>query len=315
MHLSQAPKTYHFGRYQAQKADDWHEIICQSYSRTELRAASLNRFSARLMATFSDWLGFNALVAPGLHYHRPKAQIEADGQDGYVLFMLQEGRAEFEQQDKRLLVQPGDMLLYRHGESFDINFPQPYRAVSLKVSAQVMLAHGPGLTNFSPQVLENNSLSQRLATTMMAQIAQEMAEREAPACPKLLGAVLDVAANSIPLNQDEGPSRQGHGHHLQKLRGYLHRNLDDDGLDLEKMAKICGISTRSLNRSFATNGTTPMRWVWEERLTLARDALLSQRARNITEVSYAHGFKDPSHFSAAFKRRFGVSPAHLLRGH
>jgi len=55
-----------------------------------------------------------------------------------------------------------------------------------------------------------------------------------------------------------------------------------------------------------------MRWVLEQRLELAYDALAYQRIRTVTEISFAFGFKDSSHFGRVFSRRYGVPPACVL---
>jgi AraC-like DNA-binding protein len=61
------------------------------------------------------------------------------------------------------------------------------------------------------------------------------------------------------------------------------------------------VSTRSLARVFAERGTTIMRGVFDERIGQAMKLPASTQAahRSITEIAFACGFSDSSHFGAS----------------
>jgi AraC-like DNA-binding protein len=56
--------------------------------------------------------------------------------------------------------------------------------------------------------------------------------------------------------------------------------------------------------------------VLEARLQACRKALSDPRcvSFSVSEIAYAWGFNDLSHFSKAFRKRFGVSPAQYRSG-
>ena len=66
-----------------------------------------------------------------------------------------------------------------------------------------------------------------------------------------------------------------------------------------------------LNRLFAREGSTPIRWLWQQRLAGAYQALAERRFGGVTDVAPSFGFSDVSHFSRAFKEAFGTAPASM----
>jgi AraC-like DNA-binding protein len=80
------------------------------------------------------------------------------------------------------------------------------------------------------------------------------------------------------------------------------------------VALACNVSPRTLMRLFAAEGTTPIRWLWHQRLAAACRALAGGRGARVTEVALSCGFSDLSHFSRAFKAEFGRSPREIAAG-
>ncbi|WLA44166.1 AraC family transcriptional regulator [Bradyrhizobium elkanii] len=55
-----------------------------------------------------------------------------------------------------------------------------------------------------------------------------------------------------------------------------------------------------------------MRWLWQQRLAGAYQALAERRFSHVTDVALSFGFSDVSHFSRAFKAAFGRSPHQVM---
>ena len=79
-------------------------------------------------------------------------------------------------------------------------------------------------------------------------------------------------------------------------------------LSLEEYARLCHRSLSSFKREFQAGfQTSPGKWLLGKRLDYAA-ALFRTSQRNVTEIAFDSGFEDVSHFSRAFKNRFGVPP-------
>ena len=86
---------------------------------------------------------------------------------------------------------------------------------------------------------------------------------------------------------------------------YVQVNLDREDLTPSRMAEVAGMSLCSLNREFAALGTTPMRWVWTQRLSASHQALSERRVKSVTEAAMQCGFNELAHFSRSFRTPTG----------
>jgi AraC-like DNA-binding protein len=104
-----------------------------------------------------------------------------------------------------------------------------------------------------------------------------------------------------------------YGRILERAKEYMRANLSDSELGIERVADALGVSSRTLNRVFAAEGTTAIRWLWQKRLEASHIVLSEGRAHHVGEVAVACGFSDFSHFSRSFKRTFGAAPHTFVR--
>ena len=76
-------------------------------------------------------------------------------------------------------------------------------------------------------------------------------------------------------------------------------------------AKLSVRSLSAFKRDFIRlYNTSPGKWLTEKRLIYARH-LLSHMGKTVTETAFECGFESASHFSRAFRLRFGVSPVSI----
>lgn len=92
----------------------------------------------------------------------------------------------------------------------------------------------------------------------------------------------------------------------------LERVMNDNycfNLKLEQYAILSNRSLSAFKRDFQKQfNSTPGKWLHEKRLQHAR-FLLGNRDKAVSEAAFESGFENLSHFSRAFKERFGISPA------
>ncbi|PSK93215.1 helix-turn-helix domain-containing protein [Taibaiella chishuiensis] len=83
---------------------------------------------------------------------------------------------------------------------------------------------------------------------------------------------------------------------------------------LEKFARLTGRSLAGFKRDFQRIfGTAPRQWLQEKRLTEAR-YLIEKKNKKPAAIYLDLGFESLSHFSHAFKKRFGKTPTEWAPG-
>lgn len=82
---------------------------------------------------------------------------------------------------------------------------------------------------------------------------------------------------------------------------------------LNELARASAINTKKLKYGFKdVYGMTAFAYLRQERLNSARK-LLEKGDKNVTEIAFEVGYNSLSHFSAAFKKEFGVLPHNFHR--
>lgn len=77
---------------------------------------------------------------------------------------------------------------------------------------------------------------------------------------------------------------------------------------IEELAQRVGMSETVLKANFKRFfGTTIYGYLFEFRMGIAKN-LLSKNLHSIAEIAYQSGYENPSHFTTAFKRKYGFSP-------
>jgi signal transduction histidine kinase/ligand-binding sensor domain-containing protein/DNA-binding response OmpR family regulator len=94
---------------------------------------------------------------------------------------------------------------------------------------------------------------------------------------------------------------------MKKVIEKIEENMADTDLDIEKFASEVGISRMQLYRKLnSLTDMTVKEFIRDIRLKRAAQLLL-QKKQNISEIAYAVGFRDLSHFRKCFRRKFGMS--------
>ncbi len=106
------------------------------------------------------------------------------------------------------------------------------------------------------------------------------------------------------------------GFHRRRIREYALARLQDPELDVQTIAQAVRLSVRHVHQLFAAEGQSLMRWIAGQRLERGRAQLEAAAGSglHVSDVAYACGFRDPNHFSRAFRRAYGMSPSELALG-
>lgn len=100
---------------------------------------------------------------------------------------------------------------------------------------------------------------------------------------------------------------------LREVQAHVETHLDQR-ITLDQLALRAGLSVDHFVRAFArATGSTPHRWILEQRLEAAR-AHLRDGTERVQAIARHCGFGTVAHFSSAFRRRYGVTPSLYRRG-
>lgn len=99
---------------------------------------------------------------------------------------------------------------------------------------------------------------------------------------------------------------------MERVMKVVNDHLDNSELNVEMLAEQVGLSRVQLHRRLKElTGIPASEFIRNIRLKQAA-ILLKDKKMNISQVAYAVGFTNHTHFSTAFKKFYGVSPTDYI---
>lgn len=229
----------------------------------------------------------------------------------WLVTLQREGTAYVSQDGRSSRVKAGEMFLIDPTRQFEIESDHIYtQSMYLEPDAlRRVLPEADALTATAVPCDDGAAGVFRGFVDQIFQAADTLdesaADHLADALPLLVGAAL---ASRRGGGGDLAPSRL-RALHRHRILGYVRDNLRNSTLSADEIADAVNLSTRYMYDLFADD-VPLMKRVWSERLERCKVDLASVqlRARQISEIAFYWGFNDLTHFSRAFKQRYGMSP-------
>ncbi|WP_285552489.1 helix-turn-helix domain-containing protein [Actinoplanes regularis] len=234
----------------------------------------------------------------------------------YVTTVLR-GRCVVRQDDTEVAVRPGDVATFDSSRPYALHMDEPFEMVSVRTRHQVVgltedtsrlvsgsLWHGTtGVGALAHRTLEsvgrlladlNASISEPIEATLNGVVSALFAER-----------LSGVTANPVATRQLL----------LLRIRRYAEHRLHNPALTPRHLADHCHVSLRYLQMLFAEQGTSPARWIREERLARLHTDLTDPRLDHLSVAALGErwGLADASQVSRLFRLHYGLSPTELRR--
>ncbi|KPY86915.1 helix-turn-helix domain-containing protein [Pseudomonas syringae pv. tagetis] len=290
--------------------DVWQEVVSSTYGLVASQPLSEAPFAGTLNVRDRSGITFTRIQSSPLHYRR----LQQDRESDHFLVTLSLCRDALVAQNGRESRQgAGDIVLYDSAQPYACRYPEGDDQIVLAVPRKLLLQHIPNAERQVCRTLPGRSALGRVAGTLMSETwsTEDLSD---PLSKRLNASLLDVLATAFDSVLGDTDIRRD-SHQLQQLRRikqFLLNNLSDTGLTADSIALATHVSPRTLNRLFAQQGTTAIRWLWQQRLSACHDALLKRHVRRVSDAALNFGFTNLSHFSRAFKNAYGISPQQLL---
>jgi AraC-like DNA-binding protein len=296
--------------------DHWHQVTCRNFSLSECGRTTSPAFRARIASrAFGPLVLSDAFQTESVRMTRGPTEIRKDQRDHFMLYLVMEGRIDVTQDDRQTSASAGDLFLYDQTSPFSLDFHHPH-AILVNVPRALLVSRVPKVRRLTARRISGASKMGALAGSIVRQMSDFDDATRGNVADRLAASAVDILATTLEseLAGDENLQKERH-RLLPKVESYILAHLHEDGLDLESIARAQNIAPRTLNRIFAAEGTTPIRWLWQQRLAASYRALSEGRVDNVTDAALSSGFTDMSHFSRAFKREFGRLPHLVQRSH
>ncbi|MDH2329098.1 AraC family transcriptional regulator [Cereibacter sp. SYSU M97828] len=293
--------------------EKWHNVTCRQFSLTDCKTRVGAGFKARVTVRPFGALALNGIwssthTGDALRVSRRPKDIRADQRDFFMVWLMLDGTAELHQEGRHARLQSGDIVLQDQARPFDLEFGQIAHAAMVMVPRPLLTSRLPDAALAAARRIAAGSALAPVAGSLVRQLFALDEAVDDRTTKRLGAAALDIIA--VALEREIGTSvRDQQEGRLEDAKAYMRAQMHDCDLDLESVVRATSLARRTLFRLFAQDATTPMQWLWEQRLLESYRLLGQGRPPRVTDVALACGFKDVSHFSKAFRARFGHTPS------
>lgn len=297
--------------------EHWHQVTCRSYSVTECRPVIDRHFRARIAIRELGALAISDIwtTTPPDHLirvTRGPAEIRKDSRDYFMLWLMMDGQIGLAQSGRSEFMQAGDLFVYDQSRPFVLNFGSRYRALMVTIPRPLLTSRLPSAHRHAGRRIAAGSSLGGLAGSLVQQLYRLNDATRDDVAHRLGASALDILVTTLDAEAASSGST-AHQRWLDQAKRYMLAKLDDPDLNLERIAKSQDMAPRTLYRLFAAEGTTPIRWLWQQRLAASFKALTEGKVSRVTDAALSYGFSDVSHFSRTFRATFGQSPRVFVR--
>jgi AraC-like DNA-binding protein len=297
----------------AQRHRAWQEALCALYVRVDTRCDAVDDYQGFVKeSSFGAVTITDCLIAPQC-IQRKQSHLVRLEKDCFYVALTQKGHQVVEQRDQRLAYGPGTATIFSASEPYTLRNYEPHRAFYLEIPCAAlaqrwqpsdpMVTASIGTTYGMGRIVANLCASMVLeADTLSDRTRARLGER----LIDILALALECPAGDVPDGEASLQSER-----LRQIRQYIEAHVGDPMLNPERVAAANQMSVRALHYLFKGTGQSVSDFIWERRLERCLEALQmpDQRGRTVTEIALAAGFNSMSHFSSAFRRRYGMTPS------
>lgn len=243
----------------------------------------------------------------------------------HSIIFIRSGRLIIENRDEKDIIESGNYVFVRRDCSVNVTKvplnSEPYRGINLRLPRKELkeyynrisgsckrvhhVSHVDHTVNILPKTAGLKSLFDSIIPFIDCHETPSDEWLQLKACEAIM-CLLNTSNRFYPTLFDFNETWK------IDLLDFMEENYTED-LTLEELASYTGRSVATFKRDFAKiSPIPPQRWIMEHRLDKAR-TLLMEKGVSTQELAYIVGFKNRSHFSQAFKKRFGYAPNNYLK--
>lgn len=292
--------------------DFWREIILRLFADVEIGAVGNPDFFGKVKSQKCDLLRISDVSAAAQAVNRRHLQPRSHDEDKYFAVLMLQGTESLEQDGNRTIIGPGDFAVYDATRPHQLSFTEDWRQIIVSVPRASLDQRVMNMERRIATRVSTDTPTGRVMRMFLQSIAGQIGQFTAAEMSSLSEAATNIITLAMgdlhPLDAEHSKCKTLT---LMRVKMFVNDHLRDPTLGVGQVTCALGLSSRYVNRLFEAEGMSLMRYVLRRRLERCAMDLVSpsQAARRISDIAFAWGFNDLSHFGRAFRETHGCSPS------
>lgn len=295
----------------AERVEFWEDLVSRHITPVCIEPSAPQGLHGWVQAKLIGGLGVAEVSGRGMRASHGRRHIARARDHVYSACVNLAGEARISSRGQDLILRPGDVFFTDSRYEFELGLERPWRHLVITLPTSWIDARVARPDRISGLVLNDHPLARLWAGHLVSGFA--MSGDLSPDAANLFGRYsVDLLAQVVEGADRSCPTLPNSGHAAIHVRACyaIELRFADPTLTPAKLAKDLNVSTRTLARSFAFCNETVMQRVFDERVRRAASLLKSPKAasRTATDIAFACGFNDSSHFGRVFAARMNMTP-------
>ncbi len=289
----------------------WSDLVCDVFVKLDCNSTVRDRFKATMLYDTLGWLRVVEAESDAIEAQRSRRQIAKGCEDDLLVSIQIKGKTQLIQDGHEAVLNAGDFALYDSSRPYVLRMSDDTRLICLQFPRSEIVGRLGPVSPFVARTVGGEHGVSSLFLELARMLPKRVSELDKAAAEGVAEHVVDLLALSLGSKRgDAFQLANGHAAMRSRLKQAIRRHIRDPDFCPTLAARSAGISVRHANRLLAEENTSLGRFIIGERLAGCREMLSDAYYDNLSigEIAYSYGFNDLSHFSRAFRARYGRSP-------
>lgn len=285
----------------------WIDAVCGTLQHLDCVPLSDEPFFGEVSEDCIGSLGVGTVTSVAQSAVRSRRQVERAPVEFCFITIQQQGRGYVSQDGRETELRPGDFFLIDSARPHELTFDGSFSQIVLKIPRAFLIQSLGPSERFTAMRIDGSRGIGALLSPLLRELPRSLSLIPTSIHQRISENLLNLVASA--LTSLDGEMSTSAVQTLARVKLWIETHLGE-ALSAESIAAACKTSVRHLNRLFASEGTSLMAHVWERRLMRCHRDLTNpaMRRRSISEIAFAVGYNDLSHFSRAYRTRYGTTP-------
>ena len=295
-----------------ERADFWTDLVSRHVTPMCIEPAGEQPLSGEVQVRVIGDLGVAQVSGRGVHASHTRVQIARTRGHLYAACVHLDGEARISRRGEQIALQKGDVFITDSRHEFTLDLERPWRHLLITLPTEWIDGRVTRPDLLSGAVLHGHPLARLWASHLASgfmlsgDLSPTAGTLFARHSVDLLAQLLEEAHFDQPT-----PSEAVRAAIFLNACHVITLKFGDPGLTPVQIAQELKVSTRTLARIFAANNETVMQRLLDERIRRAAKLLTAPNAvhRSVTDIAFACGFNDTSHFGRVFAAKMHMTPS------
>lgn len=296
-----------------EKSAFWADMVCQHLIQVDCNSiAAQAQFHGSIQLRKIAHVDVSQVESCAQHVARTAQLIAQADDECFLLNVQRQGTSLVRQDGREAKLVSGDMALYSSARRYELAFDAAFSQTVLFFPADMMRAMCPTIDALTATTLDSRNPTTKLLTLMADSYFQTPFETlSMSAVAHAAKALTEIFAANVAEFSAKADTAKSNLElfHITRIKQYASENLNNPELSVRNVSQALQISPAHIHRLFKEEEQTFSAWIWTRRLLACKLALQDPAKSHLTisQIVYGCGFNNSSHFSRAFRTKFGTT--------